>query len=408
MPKILKDSDSPDIALSKFERAREVLRQKILSGEYAPGTQLPTERELPKLLKVGNQTIRRALSELAQEGLVYRRRGKGTFVSDVPRPHHVSGRPARIALLWKLSVIPGMIATTLQGKIAQGILKGLGLDYVQPEWISTTDERYSQATVKSTKIKLTVDMLGDTRYGQTKHPPLKAVEKGAYDGIICCSIVEDEFLTALLEIGKPTVLVDVLNETLTEKVDQVFFDPAKGYRKAVEYFAGQGLKRIHFVNGFMTKPKPQDPQSIPDDYDSWRMDPDSCLRMSAYIQGMQACGLPVSNEWLHMKTPQQRTVEELGEMLSQLPDPPEAVLTHNVKQAETLARIFAQKGLRLEGAGADDDSPMVRAWPIQTTPLAMGIAAAEILLARMQNPERLPVRAGIPMLFPGAGNVQSK
>ena len=61
------------------------LKQRISSGTYAPGVALPTERRLSEEFDVSLITIRRALDELALDGLIERRQGIGSFVRDRPR-----------------------------------------------------------------------------------------------------------------------------------------------------------------------------------------------------------------------------------------------------------------------------------------------------------------------------------
>jgi DNA-binding LacI/PurR family transcriptional regulator len=58
----------------------QILREPIISGAYGSGTKLPTEAELTKVYDVSRITVRRALQELAAEGLVEGRKGQGTFV----------------------------------------------------------------------------------------------------------------------------------------------------------------------------------------------------------------------------------------------------------------------------------------------------------------------------------------
>jgi len=54
----------------------------IEAGEYASDQKLPSERELSRRFGISRITVRQALSDLAQEGRVYTRIGKGTFVTD--------------------------------------------------------------------------------------------------------------------------------------------------------------------------------------------------------------------------------------------------------------------------------------------------------------------------------------
>lgn len=66
-----------------YQALAESLRAAILSGEYPPHRQLPTEAELAKTYKVGRQTVRQAFGQLVSQGLVYRVRGRGTFATPV-------------------------------------------------------------------------------------------------------------------------------------------------------------------------------------------------------------------------------------------------------------------------------------------------------------------------------------
>ena len=59
---------------------REILRNRIVRGEFELGDQFPTEKELQEEFGVSQTTVRRALSELTREGLLERTPGKGTFV----------------------------------------------------------------------------------------------------------------------------------------------------------------------------------------------------------------------------------------------------------------------------------------------------------------------------------------
>jgi len=59
-----------------------ILRTQIKSGEYKAGDALPTEDLLSKSFGVSRITVRAALRTLAEEGVIARHSGKGTFVSE--------------------------------------------------------------------------------------------------------------------------------------------------------------------------------------------------------------------------------------------------------------------------------------------------------------------------------------
>jgi GntR family transcriptional regulator len=69
---------------SQYHEVAARLRDAIASGEYPRGSQLPIEERLAEQLGVHRVTVNRALSILRAEGLVYVRRGRGTFVTEIP------------------------------------------------------------------------------------------------------------------------------------------------------------------------------------------------------------------------------------------------------------------------------------------------------------------------------------
>jgi GntR family transcriptional regulator len=66
---------------SAYGRVARDLREAVLRKQFPPGAQLPTEAELASEYRVSRQTIRRAFHDLVSEGMVYRVRGRGTFVT---------------------------------------------------------------------------------------------------------------------------------------------------------------------------------------------------------------------------------------------------------------------------------------------------------------------------------------
>lgn len=65
-----------------YYQLENVLREKITSGAIAQGERLPTELELIEQFGVSRITVRQALAALADDGLIERKQGRGTFVSD--------------------------------------------------------------------------------------------------------------------------------------------------------------------------------------------------------------------------------------------------------------------------------------------------------------------------------------
>lgn len=59
----------------------DILREKVQTGTWAPGNQIPGEQDLCELYGISRTVVRQALRELEIEGVISRRKGKGTFIS---------------------------------------------------------------------------------------------------------------------------------------------------------------------------------------------------------------------------------------------------------------------------------------------------------------------------------------
>lgn len=68
-----------------FGEVRDNLRQRIMQGEWDRGELIPNEADLAAAFGCARATVNRAVQELAEEGLVERRRKAGTRVREVPR-----------------------------------------------------------------------------------------------------------------------------------------------------------------------------------------------------------------------------------------------------------------------------------------------------------------------------------
>jgi GntR family transcriptional regulator len=77
-----------DATLPLYAQVRERLIDRIRSGEWKPGQLIASEFDIAAEFGVSQGTARKAISDLASEGLVVRRQGRGTFVVE-HTPAHV-------------------------------------------------------------------------------------------------------------------------------------------------------------------------------------------------------------------------------------------------------------------------------------------------------------------------------
>ena len=79
---ILHSALSLDSDIPLYAQLVGIIKRNISTGVLAVGALLPSEAELCRCLNISRNTVRQAIGELEDEGLVVRKRGRGTFVAD--------------------------------------------------------------------------------------------------------------------------------------------------------------------------------------------------------------------------------------------------------------------------------------------------------------------------------------
>ncbi|ANU15169.1 putative transcriptional regulator of N-Acetylglucosamine utilization, GntR family [Planococcus halocryophilus Or1] len=72
------DKQSP---IPIYIQIEEQLKKQIQQGDFLVGTAIPSERELTESFGVSRMTVRQSVTNLVNEGLLYREKGRGTFVA---------------------------------------------------------------------------------------------------------------------------------------------------------------------------------------------------------------------------------------------------------------------------------------------------------------------------------------
>lgn len=64
-----------------YQQLYDNIRKQISAGIYKPGEKIPSEGDLCKEFNVSRITVRNALDELVKEDILFKKRGKGTYVT---------------------------------------------------------------------------------------------------------------------------------------------------------------------------------------------------------------------------------------------------------------------------------------------------------------------------------------
>lgn len=75
----------PDASVPAFQplyrQIKLLITEGLETGQWKPGESIPSEHELAKRFNVSQGTVRKAVNELAQENVLVRQQGRGTFVA---------------------------------------------------------------------------------------------------------------------------------------------------------------------------------------------------------------------------------------------------------------------------------------------------------------------------------------
>lgn len=117
--------------MSKYQSVADVLRREIAEGRYPLESALPTEAELSKRFGVSRQTVRQAVELLVNDGLIYRRQGSGTYVTNRPR--------RRVG-----EQVVGVITTYITDYIFPSIVRGVESVLSASECVMTLSATYNR------------------------------------------------------------------------------------------------------------------------------------------------------------------------------------------------------------------------------------------------------------------------
>ncbi len=127
------------------------IRRGILDGKYNPGDRLPSVRELSAQWGCTQGTVQRAYHELAQQGLIESRAGKGTRVSGNLTPAQRKGD----VVIRRLTLV-----NRSEEFLLEALSKGYTLDEIQNSINLAMDRWKLLATQEQTTIKKTIRYIG--------------------------------------------------------------------------------------------------------------------------------------------------------------------------------------------------------------------------------------------------------
>jgi DNA-binding LacI/PurR family transcriptional regulator len=212
----------------KYRQVFEAIEGAILSKHYQPGEKLPSEAALVEEFGTSRITVVRALRELQQRGIVQRRAGSGTYVTD--------SVASNASLLFGL-LIPNLSETEIFAPICQGMAESCRLHRHALLWGDTTP---APETKEAQTLELCRQYIAKKVAG-VFFAPLEWTPQN--------DRINQAVISSLEQAGIPIVLLDrcFLPYPKRSHYDLVAIDHRRAGFMVTEHLLKLGCQRIAFV-----------------------------------------------------------------------------------------------------------------------------------------------------------------
>lgn len=194
------------LPLHRYHQIYLVLREQLMSGRLPPDQPLPGEMQLARDYAVSRVTIRAALDQLSQEGLVRRERGRGTFPSKAGTMRHKGAAGFFDKLLKHGLRLPARIVELSDVPASSEVAAALGLEPGAPVQKAIRVRSYENKPVGLITTYVPADVAhrfgGD---GLAAKPMLQLLEEAGVKASggeqTITAQLADHHAAALLEVG---------------------------------------------------------------------------------------------------------------------------------------------------------------------------------------------------------------
>ncbi len=333
-------------SIPKYQVVRDALTQWMETGKLSPGDQLPTESDLAEQFGVSRQTVRQAVGELVQKGVLERIQGSGTYYKGSGNGDFV-GKNTRI-----VGVVTTYISDYIFPHIIRGIEGRLSEHNYSPLLYSTQNNLVRERRALEDILDRGVDAL-----------IVEATKSATPNTNI-------DLYRVLAERGIPVVMMHAKYPEL--EVPLIEVDDVEGGRLATRHLSGLGHSRIGAVM------KLDDCQGV--------------RRFEGFMDVMGQMRLEFKSDFLAFYSTEAVGIvansyaRRLGGMDPQ--DRPTAVFCYNDAIATELIRYLRDEGIKVPDEIAVvgfDDAPVASLSHPQLTTVAhpkvrMGTRAADVVL----------------------------
>jgi GntR family transcriptional regulator, arabinose operon transcriptional repressor len=347
----LAKSSNPSL---RYIQVRNRLFKGIESGEFQPGGQLPTEKQIMAEFDVSRGTVTKAIRELEGKGLLRRRRGAGTFVIGGGGRERRSISQEHLArfLPMVLDDEPGSYLQHQINHAIAGVCSQHG-GMMSLHCVPSRSERFETRLMAVSEQILTLK----PRALLYTAMELSQEQMG----------LNDEVVNRLSSQGIPTILIDrdLAVHPNRSKYTWIGFDNRRGSMQLTLHLLERGYRRIAFVGITQVSTAVTD-------------------RLAGYLDALRSRGIPQDDSRIFM-IPNLPDDALCDQILNQARA--DAVICKDSRYAAMVGKVLVQRGIKLGtemGLAGFDENPQADLLPVGMTIIrqpVMPLARAAVRVA---------------------------
>jgi len=285
-------------------QVEQTLRRAIEESEF-PSGRLPTVVALADQLGVSRETVRLAMDSLQREGLIVKRRRRGTFINPPAVPSRLE-KPKSLILAYLQADYD---SDRVDGEVVTRPISNAMLDGALTE---AGRHGYQLVVRRASPLKL-----------RTAFDELQVM--GPLQGAIFASVGEEKFLRRLMGLNLPAVLLD--HDLHLPRLSSIRGDSCQNARLAVEHLIGLGHRRIACAH--------------------WHQDDLNPWFLRGYRESLRNAGLRRRRVWeLSLELSRRGAEQAVAQLAAMSPRPTGLVCFHNTF-AHQVITAAQQHGFRV-------------------------------------------------------------
>lgn len=323
---------------TKYQNARQYLLEYIRTNKLKKGDKLPTEQQLTERLGVSRITVRKAVADLAERGIVKRIQGSGTYLNKTEESHE------------KATYIPIVLCGTSESVEFYDIIMGA-------EKVLNINSFYLSIHFSHRSIE------------EEQRIVRRLYEDGSRHIMIfpCDAAQNCHFFFKMQQAGVHFVFIDRMPPNMTGNL--VISDNVTGGYLAVRHLLDNGYRRIAYI-------------SIAVESEAYTI----TQRLDGYCNALTEAGIALNSDYISFPEMEGDASARIQRLL-ELPEPPEAIFCANDLMAVELMKYCHRMSIRVPGDLAVvgyDNMPILQNLPYSITTIEqdfyrMGYEAAKTI-----------------------------